>query len=285
LAFLDEPAAAAPLAQAAREEPAFRAFALAALGAMEDVAAYDELRDLLAVSSAETRYGAFRALWSMNPQDALVRGEQFDTGFSYHVLEAGGPPMIHATRSFRPELVVFGGNQRLKTPLVLEAGRNIMINARSGEEVTVSRFAVGEADEKRIVSTRLDDVIRAVVELGGSYPDVVQMLQQAKESAALEGRFEVDAVPKAGRTYTRARPEDGDTEALADADDDDSTSGESASTVDATAVISAPQPDLFGRESPAASLPRGDDEAQPAKSDPPAEGFFARILNRDAQDD
>jgi len=36
------------------------------------------------------------------------------------------------------------------------------------------------------------------VELGGRYPDVVQMLQQAKESGALSSRFRVNALPDAG---------------------------------------------------------------------------------------
>ena len=61
LAYLDETAAVEPLADVARDEPAFRVNALAALSAMDDVMAYDALRALLEVSSAETRYGAFRA--------------------------------------------------------------------------------------------------------------------------------------------------------------------------------------------------------------------------------
>ena len=47
LAYLDDHKAPAVLAQAARDEPAFRAYALAALSAMEDIAAYDALRELL----------------------------------------------------------------------------------------------------------------------------------------------------------------------------------------------------------------------------------------------
>jgi hypothetical protein len=39
------------------------------------------------------------------------------------------------------------------------------------------------------------------VELGGTYPDVVQALQEAKTTGCLEGRFEVDALPEAGRSY------------------------------------------------------------------------------------
>ncbi len=68
LAYLDEADAAVPLARAAREEPAFRAYALAALSAMDDMSAHDELTKLLEVSSSETRYGAFRALVGHEPQ-------------------------------------------------------------------------------------------------------------------------------------------------------------------------------------------------------------------------
>jgi flagellar P-ring protein FlgI/HEAT repeat protein len=202
LAYLDDTRAAPVLARAANEEPAFRAFALAALSAMDDGGAYDELRTLLDVPSAETRYGAFRALWAMNSRDALVQGEMLG-GFHYHVLSTAGPPMIHVTRSFRPEIVVFGHEQCLRTPLAIEAGNHILINAGEGENITVSRFVVGQADQKRVVSTKVDDVIRAIVELGGNYPDVVLALHQAKTAHALTGRFEVDAVPSGGRKYHR----------------------------------------------------------------------------------
>ncbi|HTU26772.1 MAG TPA: flagellar basal body P-ring protein FlgI [Pirellulales bacterium] len=209
LAYLDDTRAAPVLAQAATDEPAFRAFALAALSAMDDGGAYDELRKLLDVSSAETRYGAFRALWAMNPNDAVIKGESLG-GFNYHVLSTAGPPMIHLTRSFRPEIVVFGHEQTLRTPLSIEGGNNILINAGEGEKITVSRFAVGQADQKRVVSNKVDDVIRAIVELGGTYPDVVLALQQAKTAHALSGRLEVDAIPNGNRKYRRK--ESGDSE-------------------------------------------------------------------------
>jgi hypothetical protein len=42
------------------------------------------------------------------------------------------------------------------------------------------------------------------VELGGSYPDVVQALQQAKNGRALTGRFAVDALPDRRRALESA---------------------------------------------------------------------------------
>ncbi len=211
LAYLDDTRAAPVLAKAAAEEPAFRAFSLAALSAMDDGGAYDQLRSLLDLPSAETRYGAFRALWAMNPDDAVIRGESLG-GFSYHVLSTAGPPMIHVTRSFRPEIVVFGHEQCLRTPLAIEAGNNILINAGEEDKVTVSRFVIGQSDQKRVVSTKVDDVIRAIVELGGTYPDVVLALQQAKTAHALSGRLEVDAIPSGGRKYHRKEGAEGEAE-------------------------------------------------------------------------
>ncbi len=201
LAYLDETVAVDTLAQVVREEPAFRVGALAALSAMDDGAAYDSLRTLLGVKSAETRYGAFRAMSSMAPSDSLLRGEDMQGMFTYHVLDVAGPPMIHATSSHRPEIVMFGKQHTLKLPLVLDAGPKILINGLSGGEIKVSQF--GGTTQQRTVSTNVEAVIRAIVELGGTYPDVVQMLQQAKKSGALTSRFRVNALPEGGREFLK----------------------------------------------------------------------------------
>ncbi len=199
LAYLDDSDAAQPLAQIARDEPAFRALALAALSAMDDAVAAQELVELLNSPSAETRYGAFRALTSMPLRHPLTRGEVLQDQFRLHVLDTAGPPMVHISRSRHAEIVLFGRNQRLRGPVSLEAGKDILVVCRKPGEVTVSRFAVGEPDQRRSVSDRLEDIIRAIAELGGTYPDVVQALQEAHAAGALEGRLEIDALPQVGR--------------------------------------------------------------------------------------
>jgi len=226
LAYLDVTEAVAPLVLASREEPAFRANALAALSAMDDGAAYDSLRSLLGVKSAETRYGAFRAIWAMSPNDLLTRGEDMSGMFTYHVLDVPGTPMIHATSSHRPEIVLFGKDHQFKLPLVLDAGPRILINGLSGGKVKVSRF--GETTQQRVVSSDVDAVIRAVVELGGAYPDVVQMLQQSKETGALASRFRVNALPETGRELLKSH--------------ENKASPEPYDSYE----VETPEPDLFG---------------------------------------
>jgi len=272
LAYLDQREAAEPLAEAARNEPAFRVFALAALSAMDDLLAADHLRELLNGSSAETRYGAFRALSAMNRNDPTVAGERLGGQFSYHVLDTSGVPMIHVTRSRRPEIVLFGRDQRLSTPLMVDAGNRIMIVGNKPDEVAVSKFAVGEMDQKRIVSNRIDDVIRAIVELGGTYPDVVQALQEAKRKDALLSRFEVDALPEAGRAYDR----------LADNQPGSAESG--GRQVEAK----SPLPELFANMGGEAGRPKDGSRAKSGKStqnhpdsanDPhPVKAFFAKMV-------
>jgi flagellar basal body P-ring protein FlgI len=277
LAYLDRREAAEPLGEAARQQPAFRVFALAALSAMDDYLAYEQLRELLAVASAETRYGAFRALWAMNPADVLVKGERLGEQFSYHVMDCGGPPMIHATRSRRPEIVLFGHQQRFLTPLAVNAGNRVMVTSHGGDEITVSRFSVDEADEKRVVSTKVDEVIRAIVELGGTYPDIVQVLQEAKAAEVLPNRFEVDALPKAGRAYDRVA-EDAD---------------EPAEPRDDDRWAISPLPELF-RSRTASDRVRKDGSSGKSKQEsasdhpdsdeksPRPKGFFARMAHRDS---
>lgn len=199
LAYLDVTEAVAPLAAAARDEPAFRAHALGALSTMQDGAASEALEKMLPLKSAETRYGAFRALGKVSPNHPMVAEKKLGGKFSYHVLDVAGPPMVHVTSSHKPEIVLFGRDHQLKLPLVVDAGQRIMLNGLSGAQITVNLFTPGEPTQKRTVSTDLDEVIRTIVELGGDYPDVVQMLQEARASGALTSRFAVNALPDTGR--------------------------------------------------------------------------------------
>jgi len=230
LAYLDNTAAVEVLGIVARDEPAFRVNALVALSAMDDLNAFEALRGLLSTSSAETRYGAFRSLWAMNPLDSLVAGEDMNGMFSMHSLPVEGTPMIHLTNSLRQEIVLFGEQPPLKMPLLLDAGNNLLVNGTQGGRLTVSRFTNHGEAEQRVIEPRAEDMIRAIVELGGSYPDVVQALQQAQQQGSLVSRLRVDAIPEPGRRYNREGSEE-------TPEEDDSFD------------LATPLPDLFKRRS------------------------------------
>jgi hypothetical protein len=214
----------------------------------------------------------------MNPLSDLVRGEDLRGQFSYHIVRSAGPPMIHVTRNRRPEIVVFGPDQHLQPPVVIDAGKQIMIDARAGNEVTISKFAINEPDQRRVVSTSVDEVIRAIVELGGTYPDVVQALQQAKQSQALTSRFEVDALPIGGREYVRNNAAAKAGEAAEDKE------------VGSQIVVDTPLPELFshGNDKPdapkkkakTASAKADDEDDDDDEKETPRKGFFAKMTGK-----
>ncbi len=213
LAYLGESVAAAQLAEAAANLRSARPDALAALGVLDDANGIDALQGLLANRSAETRYGAFRALRRMDPSMALIRGERLGEACSLHVVDVSGPALVHASRSFRPEIVLFGTDHPLGRGLRAEAGRTIVVVV-DGPTAIVSRFLPGASDRQAEVPADVAAVVRAIVDLGGGYPDVIQFLQQAAASRHLASRLAFDALPNAfdGRPAIRE-------EAATDGDD------------------------------------------------------------------
>ena len=205
LAYLGDGTSAKVLADIARTEPAFRVYALNALSVMKnDLDAEHYLQELLHVPSTETRYGAFRALKNRNPLDQTIRGEMLGGQFSYHGIPSQAAPMVHHTTQQYPEIVLFGTDIFLKQPFALDAGATIYVNGQMPGSVIITKIAVMGIDEKREVSNRLDEIIRAVIDMGGTYPDVVQMLRQADRGRVLSCRLEMDCLPEPNRVYRRS---------------------------------------------------------------------------------
>jgi hypothetical protein len=204
LAYLADADGVPALQEAADKEPAFRVYALAALSAMPDGSAAKALRDLMNHDSIETRYGAFRAYTTMAPNDPFVKGIEMSGHFSLHPVESTGTPLVHITRYKKAEIVVFGAEQEFLPPLMLRAGTRIILqSAAQRGRVLVKRIAPGETMQQRESSYRVTEVIKAISDLGGTYPDVVEMLVQAERQHNLPGKVAIDVLPAPGRTYER----------------------------------------------------------------------------------
>lgn len=219
LAYLGQAEAVPVLGEAAVKERAFRVYALAALSTIDDGEAHLLLRSLTnaqtdesgkMTDSAELRYGAFRALWTLDKRDPYLNGEWMKDPnsdrelFALHTLPTTGEPIIHLTQHRRSEIVLFGDDQRFKTPMAVRAGHHILVTAQPGtDRIVISKYQAGQPDKRKEVSTRVADVIRTAVEFGASYPDVAQLLLQAAKQQNLDGRMEIDTLPQGGREYVR----------------------------------------------------------------------------------
>ena len=253
LAYLDQPEASKTLAEAARDESAFRWHALTALSTVTHVTALDALTELLHVPSVETRYGAFRSLRTRNPDDPTTKGELLAKKFRYHLIATTGEPLVHITRTRMPEIVIFGHEQRLKPTSFLFAGKKIMVKTLENGDLSVRRYAAGTETVEETCPAELDKLIRAVVKVGGGYAEVIQLLKNAKEAGCLEARLAVEAVPKPNRKYYRN--DDPQPEAPAEGETQPDEEGQESAIFEATSTANpapgsarqadTPTPELF----------------------------------------
>ena len=264
LAYLDAPEAAEPLFVAARDFFAFRWRALTALAAMEQVSAQDALVRLIDSPSAETRYGAFRALREFDPHDPLVRGRVMGKSFGFHTVSSAAEPMIHFSKARRPEIVLFGRGQRIDPPAFLYAGKEILIKGVDRDKLKLSLFKPGTETESVFCSTSVEDLIGRIVDLGGGYQEVMSALIMAKEKGYLDARVEIGALPSAGRAFQRKNEM---TEAEA---------GRRFHVVN-------PIPDMFsdrlGDDRKEQSRDDGHDAVEPATDETTKDGWFARMAD------
>jgi hypothetical protein len=212
LAYLDSPAGGAVLAQAVEQHPALRAFSLTALASMDQAISHVKLRDLLASPHPETRYGAFRALRALDEHEPAVQGELLNDSFWLHRVAPESPSLVHLSSGRRAEVVLFGAEPALVPPFELLAGTGVKFTVTGGDgeehRATVTRFDVGRAGPRRLTrqcSLRLEDVLRTLAGLGGSYAEAVELLRQANECQCVSCPVAVDQLPQAVSVEELAR--------------------------------------------------------------------------------
>ena len=225
------------LADIARRKLEYRSFALKAMGATDNSASLLKLRGLMAESDFELRYGAFDALRTLDPTDPFLgkvqvlddppgpdpddmaiqitstvrhpKKSRAEEPFALYLVDCEGPPMVHVTRNIRSEVVVFGKDQQMLTPIVLGSGGSLLLNAADGDkEVQISKITAKILDAPRIrVASPLDvaEVIRQLASVGATYPDVVNLLAAASNQKNLPGPFVVDAIPLPMPAYDEAQ--------------------------------------------------------------------------------
>jgi flagellar basal body P-ring protein FlgI len=202
LAYLERPEAVGVLEATARDDSMLRWHALTALSCMDDVEAGVALTNLLESNSAETAYGAFRALRARSESDPVVQGDILGDGFSFHVIVTEADPIVHFSRARRPEMVLFGHDHRLNENFLYRGGEWV-IRGTATDTIKVSRFSLRSKEKHEICRNRLEEVVRAIDRLGGGYRDVLELVKQAKESDRLNSRIVINAVPMPQRRYQR----------------------------------------------------------------------------------
>jgi hypothetical protein len=206
LAYLGSPACGDELARAVTDQPLLRAFGLTALASLDEAVSQIKLRELLATSADdEIRYGAFRALRALDESNLAVRGELINDSFWLHRVAPNAAPLVHISSTRRAEVVLFGEEPCLKPPFSFLAGEFAVTATEDDPRCTVSRFPLHGASARKQCSLKVADVLRTMAEMGGMYPEVVALLQQASACQSLTCRVRCDALPQATSVYDLVR--------------------------------------------------------------------------------
>ncbi len=197
LAYLGQTEGIPHLKLAAESEPAFRWHALTALASMDSKQASQALFDLFDVQSAETRYGAFRALQACRPDDHRIVGKLLADEYYFHVIPSKGPGLVHFARTKRPEIVIFGTTDRVTDDfLFVEPG--LTAKAVGADRVQITRFDPLEGEIQMYCSSNIADLIKTLARFGIDYTTMLEMCQEANASGSLNSRLVIDAVPSIG---------------------------------------------------------------------------------------
>jgi hypothetical protein len=197
LAYLGSTACGEELARLADSQLALRAYCLTAMASLNEAVCRLKLRELLASKRPETRYGAFRALRALDEHDEAVQGTLLGESFWLHHVATTTTPLVHLSSSRRAEIVLFGEDVYLLPPVKVLAGPEFTVTAgREDDRCTVSRFSAHHGSQQRQCSLKLVDVLQTLADLGGQYPDAVELLVQADKCRCLSATLAIDALPQ-----------------------------------------------------------------------------------------
>ena len=197
LAYLGDPDGGNELAEAVARSPLLRAFALTAMASLDEAICHVRLSELLTSGGEdETRYGAFRALRTLDSHNRLVQGELLNDSFWLHRVSSNATPLVHISSTRRAEIVIFGDEPMLKPDLGLQAGE-FVITTKDDAHCWISRLSLHRRPIRRPCSLELTKVLRTLADMGCMYPEVVALLQQANVGGILSCRLRCDALPQA----------------------------------------------------------------------------------------
>ncbi len=196
LAYMGRSEGIEHLKLAAETEPAFRWHALTALSSIANAESEQALKSLLHAESAETRYGAFRALSVSAPDDPNVRGKLLSDEFYFHDIASEGSALVHFSQTKRPEIVVFGNERVAEDFIFVQPG--LTARAIDRNRVRVVKFDALDGEIRLTCSASIGELIKTLSRFGVDYSTLLEMFQEADGNDTLNARLIVNAAPRIG---------------------------------------------------------------------------------------
>jgi hypothetical protein len=108
--------------------------------------------------------------------------------------------------SNRPEIVLFGDDVLLAPPFSILAGGEFTVTAGPNDDhCTITRISLRSGKSTKQCSLKLEEMLRTLADLGGSYSDAMEVLKHADRQQCLNCRVGVDALPQATSVFDLAK--------------------------------------------------------------------------------
>lgn len=160
--------------------------------------AYLLLTELLNLRSVETRYGAFQALQARSPTRSIYESTVRPGDFYFHIVPSSSFPVIHFSKSKKPELTLIGEDQTVSDNfLIVEPG--LTMRSLGDGTVKITRFTRRDGNPSFTCSNQVSDIVKSMVDLDMDYGAVLDLFQKAKSANMLNSKLVIDARPKPRR--------------------------------------------------------------------------------------
>ena len=177
--------------------------AIHALGRSTEPVAVSTLHDLTGSPDVETRYAAYASLRGIRDQTVVDSVDQIHNvkRFAIDTVRTKGPPMIIAQAAGDPRLVFFGSDIRFRPPIFFDEGRYWAIADTGARQISI--MPPKPAPRRPLISKefKIDmnvlDYVILMDQLGATYPDVLNRLQEADRLGRLTADFELRTAPPA----------------------------------------------------------------------------------------
>ena len=185
LMYLGSTAGVEEIAKLVVDHPEFRAYGLLALAGLDEAICRNKLGELMLLNDPQLRSGAFRALRLLDENDPRLNDEPLANQFFLHRVAPESEPLVLFSMHKRAEIVLFGPEIRVRVPVKILAGGEFTITAEADDtRITVSRLNVKGTQRKQTTPV-LEDVIRAMADLGAGYAETIDLLKALDEQHAL----------------------------------------------------------------------------------------------------
>jgi hypothetical protein len=205
LTYLGDRSGVEVLAQLVERQPALRAYCLTAMASLDETVCHAKLRELLSSRSAETRYGAFKALRALREDGRDVQGELLNDSFWLHRGVGDGSALVHVSTTKRAEIVMFGEEPTLLPPFSFLCGEFTVTAGQEDVRCTIRRLSTQHTSRPEQCSLKLADVLHTLAEMGGTYPEAVDLVNQAGTYNGISCPVAFDALPQAPSVQALAK--------------------------------------------------------------------------------